>query len=156
MGEPTYADFREAARAWFPAEVTFVRGLTEEPLGILSITQQRVLASIDTPRYSSPMEREPGSRTSQPHFDPPLSEIKARQMGVLERASSHWDVLLETAKDAEVGAVRGRIHFISGNIHRLSGWIFLEWSEKEVEARFGSFAGSAQQLWDMLKSLGGE
>ncbi len=75
---------------------------------------------------------------------------------MLERASSHWDVLLETARDADVGAVRGRIHFISGNIHQLSGWIFLEWTEKEVDARFAAFAGSAQQLWDLLKSLGGE
>ncbi len=66
---------------------------------------------------------------------------------MLERASSHWDVLLETARDADVGAVRGRIHFI---------WIFLEWTEKEVDARFAAFAGSAQQLWDLLKSLGGE
>jgi len=89
-------------------------------------------------------------------FNPPLAEIKARQMGVLEKASSRWDVLLETAQDVDVGAVRGRIHFVSGNIHRLSGWIFLEWTEKEVDSRFAGFAASAQQLWDLLKSLGGE
>lgn len=108
------------------------------------------------PRYSSRMEKEPGSRPSQALFNPPLSEIKTRQAGVLERAASHWDVLLETAHDTEIGAVRGRIHFISGNVHRLSGWIFLEWTEKEVESRFTAFAASAQQLWDLLKSLGGE
>jgi hypothetical protein len=102
------------------------------------------------------MARDPGGRPSQTLFNPPLSEIKTRQMGVLERASSHWDVLLETANDTEVGAVRGRIHFVSGNIHRLSGWIFLEWTEKEVDSRFATFAASAQQLWDLLKSLGGE
>ncbi len=114
------------------------------------------LAPMTAARYSSRMPREPGSRPSHATFNPSLAEIKTRQMGVLERASSRWDVLLETAQDAHVGAVRGRIHFISGNIHRLSGWIFLEWTEKEVDARFSAFAASAQQLWDLLKSLGGE
>lgn len=86
------------------------------------------------------------------HFDPSWSDIKARQAGELTRGASRWDVLLETAADSELKAVRGRIHFISGNTHRLSSWIFLEWSEKEVEARFSAF--SAQDLWNLLKSLG--
>ncbi len=72
-------------------------------------------------------------------------------MGELERGESRWDVLLETVPDPTVDAIRGRIHFISGNAHRLSGWIFLEWAEKDVEARFAEF--SAQELWTLLGSL---
>jgi hypothetical protein len=74
-------------------------------------------------------------------------------MGELVRGDSRWDVLLETVQDSEVGAMRGRIHFISSNVHRLSGWIFLEWSETEVQTRFSEF--SAQELWNLLNSLGG-
>jgi hypothetical protein len=84
-------------------------------------------------------------------FDPPLSDIKARQMGELVRGDSRWDVLLETVADQSVDAFRGRIHFIAGNVHRLSGWIFLEWVEKDVELRFAEF--SAQELWNLLDSL---
>lgn len=87
-------------------------------------------------------------------FEPAWSDIKARQAGELTRGSSRWDVLLETAKDDDLGAIRGRIHFISGNLHKLSGWIFLEWSEKDIEARFSVF--SAQDHWNLLKSLGGD
>lgn len=84
-------------------------------------------------------------------FDPPLKDIRARQMGELARGESRWDVLLETVRDPEVNALRGRIHFISSNLHRLSGWIFLEWAERDVEERFGEF--SAQELWNLLDSL---
>ena len=87
-------------------------------------------------------------------FEPSRSEIKVREAGKLTRGSSDWDVLLETAADADLGAIRGRIHFISGNLHKLSSWIFLEWSEKEIESRFSGF--SAQDLWNLLKSLGGD
>lgn len=90
------------------------------------------------------------SRSSR--FDPPLSAIKARQMGELVRGDSRWNVLLESVSDPSIEALRGRIHFISGNIHRLSGWIFLEWTEKDVEIRFSEF--SAQELWNLLDSLG--
>lgn len=87
-------------------------------------------------------------------FDPPLKQIKARQMGELQRGEARWDVLLETVKDPAVdGMLRGRMHFISGNTHRLSGWIFLEWSEAEIDTRFGEF--SAQELWNLLDSLAG-
>ncbi len=72
-------------------------------------------------------------------------------MGELERGEDRWDVLLETVSDPTVGAIRGRIHFILGNLHRLSGWIFLEWSERDIETRFGEF--SAQELWRLLDSL---
>lgn len=84
-------------------------------------------------------------------FDPPLSEIQARQMGELQRGESHWDVLIEFARDEEVGVLRGRIHFVSGVLHRLSGWIFLEWSARDIETRFHEF--SAQELWNLLDSL---
>jgi hypothetical protein len=100
------------------------------------------------------MAREPDGKAAQTRFEPPLSEIKARQMGELMRGTSRWDVLLETAADPELKAIRGRIHFVSGHIHRLSGWIFLEWSQQEVETRFAGF--SAQDLWNLLRSLGGE
>ncbi|UCH35034.1 MAG: hypothetical protein JSV65_01400 [Armatimonadota bacterium] len=83
-------------------------------------------------------------------FDPPWSQIKARQMGELQRGESRWDVLLETSPDPDVG-LRGRIHFISGNLHRLSAWIFLEPDERDVETRFAEF--SAQELWKLLDSL---
>lgn len=85
-------------------------------------------------------------------FDPALRDIQARQMGELARGESRWDVLLEFARDDEIGALRGRIHFVGGNLHRLSGWIFLEWSAKDIEARFAEF--SAQELWNLLDSLG--
>lgn len=84
-------------------------------------------------------------------FDPPLSNIKTRQMGELARGESRWDVLLESVRDDDMNGLRGRIHFISGNVHRLSGWIFLEWAEKDVETRFNEF--SPQELWNLLDSL---
>jgi hypothetical protein len=102
------------------------------------------------------MAREPDRKTTQTRFEPPLSEIKARQMGELTRGTSRWDVLLETAADSELNAIRGRIHFISGNVHKLSAWIFLEGSQREVETRFSSFSASGQDLWNLLKSLSGE
>lgn len=84
-------------------------------------------------------------------FDPPFADIQARQMGELVRGDSRWNVLLEVARDDQVGALRGRMHFVSGNLHRLSGWIFLEWAAKDIEARFAEF--SAQELWNLLDSL---
>jgi hypothetical protein len=92
-----------------------------------------------------------GEPRKSKRFDPPLSEIQARQLGELQRGDSRWDVLIEFARDAEVGALRGRIHFVSGVVHRISGWIFLEWSARDIEARFGEF--SAQELWNLLDSL---
>jgi hypothetical protein len=89
----------------------------------------------------------------QTRFEPPLSEIRPRLMGELVRGEHRWDVLLESVKDTAVGAMRGRIHFVAGNTHRLSGWIFLEWSEKDLQERFAEF--SAQELWNLLDSLAG-
>ena len=97
------------------------------------------------------MTADAGGSPKPTRFEPPLSSIKARQMGELARAENRWDVVLETVKDGSVGAIRGRIHFVSGSTHCLSGWIFLEWKEKEVEERFAEF--SAQELWNLLDSL---
>jgi hypothetical protein len=93
----------------------------------------------------------PGEPRKSTRFDPPLAEIQARQMGVLQRGESRWHVLVEVARDEAIAALRGRIHFVSGNVHRISGWVFLEWSAKDVEARFSEF--SAQELWNLLDSL---
>lgn len=112
------------------------------------------LASSRVEGYCSQMPVDPNGRKTPTQFKPAWSDIKTRQAGELTRGSSQWDVLLETAMDPELGAVRGRIKFVSGNLHTLSGWIFLEWSEKEVETRFSAF--SAQDLWNLLKSLGGD
>ena len=98
------------------------------------------------------MPADTGGTPKSSRFDPPLSEIRARQMGELARGESRWDVVLETVRDADMGGIRGRMHFISGNTHRLSGWVFLEWDEKDVVERFGEF--SAQELWTLLDSLG--
>lgn len=84
-------------------------------------------------------------------FEPPLSAIKARQMGELSRGEDRWDVVLESARDPDVDALRGRIHFVSGNDHHWSAWIFLEWSQAEVETRFSEF--SALELWNLLDSM---
>ena len=99
------------------------------------------------------MPTESDNRPNTARFDPPLHQIKARQMGELVRGESRWDVLLESVMDHTVNAARGRIHFISGNVHRLSGWIFLEWSESDIESRFSELASDSQMLWTLLDSL---
>ncbi len=99
------------------------------------------------------MPADAGGTPRSSRFEPPLSDIRSRQMGELARGEQRWDVLLETVRDADIGGIRGRIHFIGGNVHRLSGWVFLEWAEKDVEERFGEF--SAQELWNLLDSLAG-
>ena len=62
-----------------------------------------------------------------------------------------WDVFVETQLDGEVGAVRGRLHFVSGEQHRMTTWIFLELTEREIQERFGEF--SAIELWHFLEAL---
>ncbi|HXV86690.1 MAG TPA: hypothetical protein VD793_08335 [Gemmatimonadales bacterium] len=99
------------------------------------------------------MATEGGGNSKRSGFEPPLSDIRTRQMGELKRGDARWDVLLEIVRDESVNALRGRIHFVAGNAHRLSGWIFLEWSEKEMQERFTDF--SAQELWNLLDSLAG-
>jgi hypothetical protein len=76
---------------------------------------------------------------------------RARQMGELRRGNQHWNVLLETEPDGSLGTVRGRIHFVSMDRHRVTSWIFMEWQEREVQERFGEF--SAAELWQFLEAL---
>ena len=80
---------------------------------------------------------------------------RAKHMGELKRGDERWEVFIEMQPDAEVsaGAVRGRLHFVSGERHRTTSWIFLELSEREVQERFGEF--SAVELWHFVAALDG-
>jgi len=78
-----------------------------------------------------------------------------KHMGELKRGDERWEVFIEMQPDAEIGpgAVRGRLHFLSGERHRSTTWVFLEWSEREIQERFGEF--SAIELWHFLETLEG-
>ncbi len=78
---------------------------------------------------------------------------RAKHMGELKRGDERWEVYVEMQADADVGggAVRGRVHFVSGERRRTTGWIFLEWSEREIQERFGEF--SAVELWHFVEAL---
>jgi hypothetical protein len=76
---------------------------------------------------------------------------RAKHMGELKRGDERWDVHLEMQPDIEVGAVRGRLHFVSGDRRRVTSWIFLEPSEREIQDRFGEF--SAVELWHFVEAL---
>jgi hypothetical protein len=78
---------------------------------------------------------------------------RSKHMGELKRGDRHWDVFLELEPASDLGAVRGRIHFVAETKHRSTGWIFLEWQEREVQDRFGEF--SAVELWHFVESLEG-
>jgi hypothetical protein len=78
---------------------------------------------------------------------------RAKHMGELKRGDQRWDVFLETHPDGDLGAVRGRIHFVSGEKHRMTGWIFLEWQERDIQERFGEF--SAVELLHFVEALPG-
>lgn len=73
-------------------------------------------------------------------------------MGNLARGDARWEVYLEVSPDTDRLAVRGRIHFVTGERHRESAWVFLEYSEKDLRDRFTDF--SAVELWNLLESLG--
>lgn len=76
----------------------------------------------------------------------------ALQMGQLARGELAWDVYLELQPDADRQSVRGRVHFVTGDRHRQSAWIFVEWNERDLRERFNEF--SATELWSLLESLG--
>ncbi len=73
-------------------------------------------------------------------------------MGQLARGGREtaWEVYLETTQE-ELGLVRGRVHFVQGDRHRESGWIFMDRTDREVLARFNEFG--ANELWQLLESL---
>ena len=75
----------------------------------------------------------------------------AKHMGQLARGEVRWEVYLEVQADSPHSPVRGRVHFVAGERHRASAWIFLEWSEKEIRERFNDF--SANELWSLVESL---
>jgi hypothetical protein len=72
-------------------------------------------------------------------------------MGELRRGDRRWDVFVETEADGELGAVRGRLHFVSAGKHRSTSWIFLESTERDIHERFGEF--SAVELWHFVAAL---
>jgi hypothetical protein len=76
----------------------------------------------------------------------------AHHMGHLARGEVRWEVYLEIVPDSDKHTVRGRMHFVAGERHRDTAWIFLERTEKEVRERFNEF--SAVELWSLLESLG--
>jgi hypothetical protein len=78
---------------------------------------------------------------------------RAKHMGELKRGDHRWEVFVETQPDGETPVVRGRVHFVSGERHRVTSWIFLEPSERDVQERFGEF--SAVELWHFVEALEG-
>ena len=76
---------------------------------------------------------------------------RAHQMGQLTRGDVRWEVWLECRADDDRRSVWGRVHFVAGERHRQSPWIFLEHTEKEVRERFAEF--SAVELWSLLDAL---
>jgi hypothetical protein len=76
-------------------------------------------------------------------------------MGELKRGPSRWDVFLEVQPDAELGAVRGRIHFVgtAEPSHKATAWVFLEWQERDILERFGEF--SAVELLQFVEAIPG-
>ncbi len=46
---------------------------------------------------------------------------------------------------------QGRLHFVEGSRRRTTGWIFREWTEREIVDRFNEF--SPIELWRILESL---
>ena len=80
---------------------------------------------------------------------------RTRHMGELKRGSNHWDVYLEVQPNAELGAVRGRIHFVGATETSLkaTGWVFLEWQERDIMERFGEF--SAVELLQLVEAIPG-
>ncbi len=74
----------------------------------------------------------------------------ARHLGDLARSQVRWSVYIETRSDGKLA--EGRLHFLEGSRHRSTGWIFREWTEREIAERFSEF--SPIELWKILDSLG--
>jgi hypothetical protein len=78
---------------------------------------------------------------------------RAKHMGELKRGDERWDVYIEMQPDTEVGATRGRVHFVNGERRRTTSWIFLERTERDIQERFGEF--SAVELWHFVQAIEG-
>jgi hypothetical protein len=89
---------------------------------------------------------------AQPQQPPPVplpDAPQARHLGDLARSQTRWGVYLETRT---LGALaQGRLHFVEGSRHKTTGWIFREYSEREIHERFNEF--SPIELWKILESL---
>jgi hypothetical protein len=82
--------------------------------------------------------------------NPVLPEAPAaRHLGDLARSQTRWSVYLEVRTVANLA--QGRLHFVEGTRHRSTGWIFREWTEREIVERFNEF--SPIELWKILESL---
>ncbi len=75
----------------------------------------------------------------------------ALHLGQLARGGARWEVYLQAEPHPEIGAIRGRLHFLRDDRHRATAWVFLEWTEKEVVDRARQF--SATELWSFLEGL---
>lgn len=84
------------------------------------------------------------------HGPSPVPEAPAaRHLGDLARNDIRWSVYLETRPEGDLA--QGRVHFVEGARRRSTGWIFREWTEQEIIARFNDF--SPLELWKLLESL---
>jgi hypothetical protein len=86
---------------------------------------------------------------AQPQQLPIPDAPAARHLGDLERSHARWSVYLETRTAGSLA--QGRLHFLEGNRHKSTGWIFREWTEQEIVARFNDFGPI--ELWKILESL---
>ncbi|MEZ4455773.1 MAG: hypothetical protein R2882_04350 [Gemmatimonadales bacterium] len=73
----------------------------------------------------------------------------AHHIGDLARGGVTWQVYLEVQTDTM--PVRGRVHFVTEQGQRSTGWIFIEPTEQDLLQRFHEF--SALELWRVLESL---
>jgi len=90
---------------------------------------------------------------AQPQQPPPVplpDAPAARHLGDLARSQTRWGVYLETRTTGSLA--QGRLHFVEGARHKSTGWIFREWTEREINDRFNEF--SPVELWKILESLG--
>jgi hypothetical protein len=85
----------------------------------------------------------------QPQTIPVPDAPAARHLGDLARSQVRWSVYLETRREGEIA--QGRLHFMEGSRRRTTGWIFREWTEREIADRFNEF--SPVELWRILESL---
>jgi len=90
---------------------------------------------------------------AQPQQPPPVPAAEApaaRHLGDLVKSETRWGVYIETRM---VGALaQGRLHFVEGSRTKSTGWIFREWTERDIIQRFNEFG--AIELLKILESLG--